>query len=287
MVDVMMPISADTIPDPSPRPVVVHVHGGGWQRGDRKNEFYGGPFMGRSYAQRGFVSVVVSYRVGVAFPQPIEDVAHAVKWTVDFIDTYGGDPNNIFLSGHSAGGHLVSLLVSHPEYLRSVKVPLSIIKGVICISGIYTVANPLSENPCDLKNVFYRQFYVNRTFGTNPQDWLDASPSHHILSRPSTIKQKVQLPEKQEQPDGTEKEDLETSVKEYFPAFCLFNAKYGDLGLDFDGRKFHDLLKQKGIRSEYYSIEGAAHPTITISKEVVDKCTQFIHEVLNSKGHKQ
>lgn len=63
---------------PSSLSVVLHVHGtillfslttilstftvgGGWARGDRKHEFYGGPFMGRSYAQRGFVSVVCSY----------------------------------------------------------------------------------------------------------------------------------------------------------------------------------------------------------------------------------
>ena len=52
----------DMTPD-TKLPVVIHVHGGGWVRGDRNHYFYGGPFMGDAFANRGLVTVVISYRV--------------------------------------------------------------------------------------------------------------------------------------------------------------------------------------------------------------------------------
>lgn len=54
-------------------------------------------------AKRGYVCVTVSYRTDLPFPVPVQDVAAALKWVKDCIEPFGGDPNNIFLSGHSAG----------------------------------------------------------------------------------------------------------------------------------------------------------------------------------------
>uniref|UniRef100_A0A6B2L8J7 BD-FAE-like domain-containing protein n=1 Tax=Arcella intermedia TaxID=1963864 RepID=A0A6B2L8J7_9EUKA len=181
MLDVYVPEGAS-----GPLPVVFHVHGGGWQRGDRKTSFYGGPFMGYNYAQHGFIAVVISYRVSVLFPDPILDVANALKWVLHTIDTFGGDPTKIVISGHSAGGHLVSLLATNPQFLSSVGITENPIKAVISISGIYTVSNPLSENPNDWMNTMYRSVYVNRTFGSDHQKLMDYSPSYHILKYPVT-----------------------------------------------------------------------------------------------------
>jgi len=238
----------------SPLPVVFHVHGGGWQRGDRSKEFYGGPFIGRSFAQRGFICVVISYRVGIPFPDPLYDVMNALKWTLTYIKDYDGDVSKLFISGHSAGAHLASLLVSTPFYLNSFQIPLNIIKGVMCISGVYTIGSPFSENSNDIQTTIYRKVYINPIFGKNPADWLQASPSYHLSQELTHI----------------------------VPPFCIFNASV-DLNLNHDGEKFFSILDQKGILAEYHSIE-ARHDTITRNQIVADICSQFIKKILSQNS---
>ncbi|CAF4058204.1 unnamed protein product, partial [Rotaria sordida] len=97
--------------------IIVHIHGGGWVRGSHTNKWHGSLTIGRTCAREGFVSIIVSYRL-----------AHA-------------DPNQIFLSGYSAGAHLISLLVLDKSHLHRHEFPLSIICDVITISGIYSLAN--------------------------------------------------------------------------------------------------------------------------------------------------
>jgi len=238
-------------------PVVVHIHGGGWQRGDRDSYFYGGPFIGSAFSKRGYVCVVVGYRVGSVYPECIVDVANAVKWTIDNIKQYGGDVDKLFISGHSAGAHLASLLVSSKKYLREVGVPYDIIKGVMAISGIYTVGNPFSECNYSLQTLVYRKLYVTPTFGNDDKIWLKASPIHHIGKRDNS---------------GTHHR---------IPPFCIFNATM-DLNLNFDGQKFHKLLTDKGISSQYHTLFGT-HGTITRTDPVADLCSKFILDTLTIK----
>jgi len=239
-------------------PVVVHIHGGGWKRGDRSTYFYGGPFIGNAISTRGFICVVISYRVGSTFPQPIHDVANAVKWTLDNIQKYGGDPNKLFISGHSAGAHLATLLVSTPVYLDYAGIPHDAIKGVMALSGVYTVGHPFSDNPNDLQNVLYRQIYVNTIFGTNTEQWQIASPAYHLSQR-----------------------DPISTKNHRIPPFCLFNATV-DINLNFDGSKFHRLLQEKGIQSQYHTVLGT-HGTITRTSAAVDISANFIKEILENK----
>lgn len=137
--DIYIP-STKRFPNPGPFPVCVHVHGGGWVRGDRKARFYGAPAISESFAKKGVICVAVSYRLG-KFPENIQDVAkcveacvllmtRSVRWVYDNIESYGGDANNISISGHSAGAHLVSLLVVDPTWLQVHELSPSIFKGM-------------------------------------------------------------------------------------------------------------------------------------------------------------
>lgn len=143
----------------SNRPVVFVVHGGGWTNGYRDQ--YG--FTAQSFTGvKGWVTVVIDYRLtsdqvfiadqycpdvvtcnqpgSVAhrtkaawYPDNIEDVAAALQWTFDHIAENGGDPGQVVIFGHSAGGHLVSLLATHDDYaaLRAR------MRGVVSLSGAY------------------------------------------------------------------------------------------------------------------------------------------------------
>jgi acetyl esterase/lipase len=97
-----------------PLPGVVYVHGGGWQRGSRRDppplleaDFYD------QIAGRGLAVAAVDYRLSgeARFPAPLEDVRTAVGWVRDHAADFGLDPDRVFLWGDSAGGHL-SLLAA-------------------------------------------------------------------------------------------------------------------------------------------------------------------------------
>ncbi|HEY0033482.1 MAG TPA: alpha/beta hydrolase, partial [Devosia sp.] len=115
-------------------PVVFFIYGGGWSRGERSDY----QFVGRALASRGFVVVIADYRLvpEVQYPQFLEDSARALKWTQDNIAQYGGDPNRLFLAGHSAGAYNAVMLSLDPSFLRDYGVTMPIL-GVAALSGPY------------------------------------------------------------------------------------------------------------------------------------------------------
>jgi acetyl esterase/lipase len=121
-------------------PVIVFVHGGVWMLGDKS--FFGwGSDIGHFFAGQGIGAVMVSYRLApqVQYQSQMEDVARAVAWTYRHIGRYGGCPKQFFLVGHSAGGHLVSLLATDPQYLKAQGLSPSVLKGVVSVSGVYRI----------------------------------------------------------------------------------------------------------------------------------------------------
>jgi len=121
-----------------PRPVIVFIHGGSWQTGSRDQY----RFVGAGLAEKGYVSVVASYRLNpdVSFPAFVDDAARAVAWTLRNIDRYGGDPRRVFVMGHSAGAHSAMLLALDPRYLAGAGTSPDKLRGAIGLSGPYDFA---------------------------------------------------------------------------------------------------------------------------------------------------
>jgi acetyl esterase/lipase len=95
-----------------PAPVIVHVHGGGWRRGSRREPLRAlGEDFYDTLAAQGFAVAAVDYRLSAEarFPAPLEDVSGAVGWVRDNAAGYGLDAGRVFLWGDSAGGHLALL----------------------------------------------------------------------------------------------------------------------------------------------------------------------------------
>jgi acetyl esterase/lipase len=122
-------------------PVLIFIHGGAWVSGDKDYVLglYGN--IGRAFAKRGIGTVVINYRLSpdVAHPAHIQDVAKAVAWVKRNIKAHGGRPDQIFVSGHSAGGHLTALLASDESRLKAEGLSFADIKGAICLSGVYMI----------------------------------------------------------------------------------------------------------------------------------------------------
>lgn len=89
-----------------PMPVIVWVHGGGWQRGDKTRC----PVI--PFTAKGYAVAAINYRFSqhAVFPAQIHDCKAAIRWLRANARKYGLDPNHIGAGGGSAGGHLVALL---------------------------------------------------------------------------------------------------------------------------------------------------------------------------------
>ena len=122
-------------------PVVMLVHGGAWQVGD-KNSCGLYASVGEFLARNGIGAVLPNYRLSpkVKHPEHVKDVARAFAWTRENLAARGGKVDRLYLIGHSAGGHLVSLLATDPAYLAAHRLTDAAIKGVVSVSGVYCIA---------------------------------------------------------------------------------------------------------------------------------------------------
>lgn len=129
-------------------PVIVFLYGGRWQDGHKEQY----RFVGLNLAQKGYIVVMPDYAKypAVKFPVFVEDVARALAWTHDHIEDYGGQVENLYLSGHSSGAHIGGLVASNPEYLRTHDKSRDIISAFAGLSGPYAFV-PEAE---DLKDMF-------------------------------------------------------------------------------------------------------------------------------------
>jgi acetyl esterase/lipase len=125
------------IPDglKGPAPVILFFYGGSWQSGSK--DLYRA--FGQAFASQGIVVAVADYRVypQVKYPAFLDDGARAFRFVHDHIAAAGGDPNRVFLAGHSAGAYIAVMLVSDLHYLKAAGVDPSQVHGVIGIAGPY------------------------------------------------------------------------------------------------------------------------------------------------------
>lgn len=110
-------------------PVVIWFHGGGLTGGER--------YIPEELKQSGFVIVAPNYRLmpKAEISDCINDAASAVAWTFRNIEKFGGDPGKIFVTGHSAGGYLTSMIGFDKRWLENYDVDADSIKGLIPYSG--------------------------------------------------------------------------------------------------------------------------------------------------------
>ena len=120
-------------------PTVVFFHGGGWVAGDLETHDRQIRWLA---IETGAVVISVDYRrpPEVRFPGAFEDAFAAVRDVANRIAEFGGDTNRIYIGGHSAGGHLASLLIMNQKWLNDVGVSPEIIKGTIGLSGVYDMS---------------------------------------------------------------------------------------------------------------------------------------------------
>ncbi len=116
-----------------PFPLVVWIHGGGWQRGDKSEVDH----KAQALVDQGYVFVSINYRLlpEVHINEMAADVARAIRWVYDHASDYGGDRESIVLMGHSAGAQLAALVCTDERYLSTAGLTLKQIKACIPVDG--------------------------------------------------------------------------------------------------------------------------------------------------------
>jgi len=150
-------------------PVLIFVHGGNWNAGDKK--LYG--FFGRNFAKKGITTVIIGYKLSpkANYDEMAMEVAKAINWTKLNIANYKGDPKAIFLTGHSAGGHLVALVGTSPKYIQD----KTIIKGIILNdAAALDMKYYLEKNPPTQEDDYLT------TWSADPEIWKAASPIYFL-----------------------------------------------------------------------------------------------------------
>lgn len=165
-------------PEARNAPILVMVHGGGWQHGDK-----GGVHMVadkvKYWQPKGYIYISVNYRL---YPQAqitdeADDVAAALALIQKQAKTWGGDSSRIVMMGHSAGAHLVALLSANPA--------LAFRKGVrpwagtvVLDSAMLNAVEQMTNNPYPRLS---KRIYEG-PLGTDRNYWEEVSPYHQLVA---------------------------------------------------------------------------------------------------------
>jgi arylformamidase len=150
-------------------PVQIYIHGGYWISNDKSDCSY----VALGFISAGYVTVVINYALipAVGMAEQVRQCRAAVRWVAQNIRGYGGDPERIYVTGHSAGGHLAVMLLTDPEP------PRGQIKGIASLSGLY-----------DLKPI--KLSFVNEKLALSETDVTSLSP---VLLQPRVTSPRLLL----------------------------------------------------------------------------------------------
>jgi len=235
------------VPDsvPAPFPLVVMVHGGSWNSGDRRE------FTSPELVENGFAVATIDYRLApeFCFPCNIQDVKAAVRFLRAHAGQYGLDPSRVGAWGSSAGGHLVSLLglsgLSSGWDVGEHLDQSSQVQAVVDWFGP-THFQGLESAPQSSRDI------VVRAFGSDSLAWRQGSPLFLVHA-------------------GA-------------PPFLIMHGKADRLVPLEQSQVFHDSLTRAGVSSQLVVVESAGHGFRERQRELRQTVVDFFLQRLVQKS---
>jgi len=227
-------------------PLLAFIHGGFWLLSD--DEYRIGPALAENLAQDGVAVALIRYRLAPAHRHPAqaEDVTAAVAQLVKDSSKYNFDARRIYLAGHSAGGHLASLVGLDARYLSRHGLAKNSLAGIVSISGLYDLMPTW--------NVSNNQIAATeKSFGKNTAQLKQAAPIHHVRADAPPF--------------------LIISAFEDFPGFAL------------DARRFAETLSQVGAKEvQQLTPKGTDHFTAVKLDDRNNEVRRAILSFMNVKA---
>lgn len=205
-------------------PVIIYVHGGGWSRGD-KTDWKEDKV--KTFRDLNYISVSINYRLvpEVIYPDNLIDVIEGINWIYNNIKTYGGDPHDITLVGHSSGAHLVASVVCDHKYLCNYDFDCHDIHMVCLLDG----GGYLSMNEAIYSNQSIYEM-VKEAINNNDDIWDEFGPANAVK-------------------DCT-----------YLPPFLICHSD--DIYRVNSNKEFIDVLNTYNFCFEEYELKGYSHNAV-------------------------
>jgi acetyl esterase/lipase len=250
------------------RPLVLYIHGGGWQGGHTRHSgaFANWPGVLASLAQRGYVVASIEYRLSgeAPFPAAFDDVKAALQWLRSRADVYGIDPSRAVIWGGSAGGHLAALtaVTCDSSEAGGVKDAASrCVQGFVAWYGIFDMAAVLEAEGVRTANApsAGSRFLACEKGRCDPTLVTSASPIEHVDTKD--------------------------------PPALLIHGR-GDAVVNVDQSvRFHETLRTRGVTSTLKIIDGVDHSFIgatpqqtrDASLEALDATFNFIAATIGDR----
>ena len=230
------------VPIGSGWPVLVFVHGGGWNSGDKDltvagADIYGN--IGRFFASHGIGVAVINYRLlpQVSWPEQIEDVADATAWVASHIADYGGSPSRLFLFGHSAGAQLGARVALDPAPLERHGLSPRILCGVIAVSGAGLDLQDTGTYELGEDIRYYEKRFRDGDAGDT---WTQAASPISFVNASA-------------------------------PPFLIVYAEGESKGLQRQSGLLHEALVRAGAKSQIVIVPGQSHTRILLTLSRPDK----------------
>jgi len=233
---------------PGPFPVVLDLHGGGWNRKDRFAE----EPMDRALAASGLLVVAVDMTVGPEAPYPssIQDANYAVRWLKANAATWKGDASKLGIFGSSTGGHIGQLLAMRPRDPRYNAIPLPSAPNVDATVSYVVMRSPISDTFARYQNAERRgnaSMVKNNTVFFSPWETIHESNPQEILER----EEKISL-----------------------APFLIMQGALDDNVLPEVQEKFTKTYKAAGGEIEYVLFENATHEWVAEPGPNTDKARE-------------
>ena len=238
--------------DDKPLPVVVFIHGGAWQAGDRR----GGYRMIAPLVESGeYIGVSVGYRLSgeAIWPAQIHDCKAAIRWLRANAKKYNHDPDRIGVTGTSAGGHLVAMLGTSGDVTE--------LEGKL--------GDHLKESS--------RVNCVVDQFG--PTDLLAMGDSHNNANSPES---KLVGGAIQENKEAARNASPTSYVSKDDPPFLFIHGTNDRTVAFHQSELLHEALKKVGVESVLVPVQDGGHGGFP-SKEVANRLRQFFDKHLRGR----
>lgn len=125
-------------------PVLVFIHGGWWRALDKRDH----SFVAPAFVKAGAAVVVPNYDLcpSVGVDTIALQMVRALVWTCRHAERFGGDPSRIVVAGHSAGGHLATMMLCCDWRSQGADLPVDLVRSAMSVSGLYDLA-PVRQVP--------------------------------------------------------------------------------------------------------------------------------------------